>query len=100
LGNVNAQLLEGAHGMGAGGLALQSAHPCGNGLAIRPARGGVAKKALGHRTATDITGANKKNGLHSCDKSSATLRCAMKIVNRENFNLFNLNRPAGASMSK
>ena len=100
LGNIDVQLLEGAHGVGAGRLALHGAHPGGNSLAIRPALRGVAKKALGHRTAADITRANEKNGLHSCDNSSSTLRCAMKIVNRENFNFSNLSRRAAASTLK
>jgi hypothetical protein len=31
---------------------------------------GVAKKALGHGTATNISSANKQNGSHSCDKAA------------------------------
>ena len=68
LGNIDAQLLEGAHGMGAGRLALHGAHAGGNSLEIRPALRGVAKKALGHRTAADIARANEKNGPHSWNR--------------------------------
>jgi len=60
----------------------------------------VAKKALGHRTATDITGANEKNGLHSCDSSSSTLRRDMGMVNRESFIGVNLDGIAAASTLK
>jgi hypothetical protein len=69
--------------MGAGRLAFHGADAGRNSLAIRPSLGGVAKKPLGHGTATDIARADEKNGLHSYDKSSATLRFALEIVNRE-----------------
>ena len=58
-GDIHAQFLEGAHGVGTGRLALQGADPGGEHAAIRPPTRGVAEQPFGHRAAANVPGANK-----------------------------------------
>jgi hypothetical protein len=70
VGNIDAQFLEGADGMGAGRLAFQSADARRHDTAIRPSTRGVTEQPFGHRAATNIPCAYEQNGLHSGDNAS------------------------------
>jgi hypothetical protein len=59
VGNINAQIAQGAHGMGAGRQPLHGADAGGVGLEILAAPDGVLKESFGHRAAANIAGANK-----------------------------------------
>ena len=69
LGNIDAQLVQGADGVQAGRLTFQGAADTGtHNVEIIASPCGVAKKTLGHGAAANISRANKQNGSHYCDK--------------------------------
>ena len=65
LRDVNAQFPQGLHRIRAGRLAFNRPHPRRKHAEVPATFGGVPEKALRHGAATNVPGANEKNGSHA-----------------------------------
>jgi len=81
--NVYAQFLDRLNRERAGRLTVGRAQPGRHGLEVILAGHRPPKKAFSHRAAADVSGADKKNGLHGCAMLK-NLRLDGGIVNVEN----------------
>src|SRR5207247_1727791 len=69
VGDVDAELVQRAHRVVAGGLSIHGAHAGGHDAKWSPSAHGIPEQTLGHGAATHITSANEQNGLHPNESS-------------------------------
>jgi hypothetical protein len=81
-GNINSEVSQRAYRMGAGRLAIDCANTRRNHTVIVSSFDGMTEKAFSHGAAADVSGADKKDGLHS--RVVLKVGRGAKIVNGEN----------------